>query len=205
MSYVTCKGVQKRAKACTSVQKRAKACKSVQKRAKACKGVQRRAKASKGVQKRAEACRGVQRRAEACRGVQRRAEACRGVQRRAEACKSVQNRTKLTLTLHVVCLQIMTANCVPVNSTDNMATNGIVHVVDKIIMPAKFTLHQLVENNQEFNTLKHSRWRVLRKIQNKSVFVFSMWKSEEFLTAVCFAIGVSEFCHLLLYCGVVVR
>jgi transforming growth factor-beta-induced protein len=46
------------------------------------------------------------------------------------------------------------ANCARVTSSDHFTTNGVVHMVDRVILPATKTISQIIENDVQFRTLK---------------------------------------------------
>merc|ERR1719328_417351 len=46
------------------------------------------------------------------------------------------------------------ANCAKVTSRDHYSTNGVVHIVDKVMMPATKTLREMVETEVQFSALK---------------------------------------------------
>lgn len=50
--------------------------------------------------------------------------------------------------------KLMTANCVPVISRDHMATNGVIHSVEKVLKPVTETLFDMVQSRPELSTLK---------------------------------------------------
>lgn len=50
--------------------------------------------------------------------------------------------------------RLMTANCARLTSVNNYATNGIVHVVDRMIRPVTKTLAELLEQDSEFSILR---------------------------------------------------
>ncbi|PSN55982.1 hypothetical protein C0J52_02154 [Blattella germanica] len=50
--------------------------------------------------------------------------------------------------------RLMTANCARLTSTNNYATNGVVHVVDRVIRPVTKTLAELIDQDSQFSTLK---------------------------------------------------
>lgn len=47
--------------------------------------------------------------------------------------------------------RLMTANCARLTSVNNYATNGIVHVVDRMIRPVTKTLAQLLAQDSQFS------------------------------------------------------
>ena len=46
------------------------------------------------------------------------------------------------------------ANCARVTSRDHRATNGIVHIVDRVILPATQTIAEIVQNDVQLRSLK---------------------------------------------------
>ena len=46
------------------------------------------------------------------------------------------------------------ANCARVTSRDHYATNGIVHIVDRVILPATQTIAEIVQNDVQLRSLK---------------------------------------------------
>ena len=42
------------------------------------------------------------------------------------------------------------ANCAKITSRDHFSTNGVVHIVDKVILPATKTLKEMVETDVQF-------------------------------------------------------
>lgn len=47
---------------------------------------------------------------------------------------------------------LITANCVPLSSKDNMATGGVVHVVDDVLTPVKHTIADILAHDKQFET-----------------------------------------------------
>lgn len=50
--------------------------------------------------------------------------------------------------------QLMTANCVPVKSRDQMATNGVIHTVSSALKPVTKSLLEIVKQREDLSTLK---------------------------------------------------
>jgi hypothetical protein len=50
--------------------------------------------------------------------------------------------------------ELTTANCVRVTSTDNLATNGVIHTVEKVLPVVTSSLLELVQQHEEFSYLK---------------------------------------------------
>ncbi|XP_052256399.1 transforming growth factor-beta-induced protein ig-h3-like [Dreissena polymorpha] len=50
--------------------------------------------------------------------------------------------------------KLVTANCKPITSTDNIAINGVVHVVSDVLMPVTGSILDLVKKNPELSFLK---------------------------------------------------
>ncbi|KAH3815464.1 transforming growth factor-beta-induced protein ig-h3-like isoform X1 [Dreissena polymorpha] len=50
--------------------------------------------------------------------------------------------------------KLVTANCKPITSTDNIAINGVVHVVSDVLMPVTSSLLDIVKKNPELSFLK---------------------------------------------------
>lgn len=50
--------------------------------------------------------------------------------------------------------KLTTANCVPVTSTDNIATNGVIHVVDKVLPTVTSSLMELIQRDKDLSFLK---------------------------------------------------
>ena len=46
------------------------------------------------------------------------------------------------------------ANCAKVMSRDHYSTNGVVHIVDKVMMPATKSLKEMIETDVQFTSLK---------------------------------------------------
>lgn len=53
---------------------------------------------------------------------------------------------------------LMTANCIPINKVDNMATNGIVHVLDGVLTPVTQPISQIIAENGKFTILSGSKY-----------------------------------------------
>nr|KAG5705886.1 hypothetical protein BaRGS_030776 [Batillaria attramentaria] len=49
---------------------------------------------------------------------------------------------------------LTTANCVPVTSADNIATNGVIHVVDKILPTVTSSIMDLIAQDPQFSLLR---------------------------------------------------
>ncbi|CAH1773771.1 unnamed protein product, partial [Owenia fusiformis] len=50
--------------------------------------------------------------------------------------------------------KLITANCVPISGANKRATNGVVHVVDKVLEPVSLTLLEIISKNPQFTILK---------------------------------------------------
>lgn len=62
--------------------------------------------------------------------------------------------------------RMVTANCARVTKPDNLATNGIVHVVDGVVTPAAQSVRELLEDSKRLTNLK----TVLKNTNLISVF-----------------------------------
>ena len=69
------------------------------------------------------------------------------------ACQIKTHNTNLTCLF----LQLMTANCQKITKADNMATNGVVHVIDNVLTPVGDTILNLISKNPDLSTLKTGR------------------------------------------------
>lgn len=49
---------------------------------------------------------------------------------------------------------VMTANCKRVSSRNNLATNGVIHVVDEVLQPVTKSLTDIVSSNPQLSYLK---------------------------------------------------
>ena len=49
--------------------------------------------------------------------------------------------------------RLMTANCARITSINNYATNGVVHVVDRMIRPVTKTIAELLAQDNQFSVL----------------------------------------------------
>ena len=70
-----------------------------------------------------------------------------------------------------VFIQIVTANCVPIKSVDNMATNGVAHVVTSRLPDASRSIYEIVANDPSFSTLKTGTQYMRKACALKSVFL----------------------------------
>ena len=50
--------------------------------------------------------------------------------------------------------RVVTANCAPIISANNYATNGIVHILDRVMPSPIKTLADIIEDDQRFTILK---------------------------------------------------
>ena len=71
---------------------------------------------------------------------------------------------------------ITMANCARLTAQDQHASNGIVHIVDKVLQPAKQTLGAILEADQQFQTFataleEHGLLNDLHKKDGLTVFV----------------------------------
>jgi hypothetical protein len=48
----------------------------------------------------------------------------------------------------------MTANSIRVSSRDNLATNGVIHVVDEVLQPVTKSLMDIISSNPQLSYLK---------------------------------------------------
>ena len=46
------------------------------------------------------------------------------------------------------------ANCARVTSRDHYSTNGVVHIVDRVILPATQTIAEIVQNDVQLRSLR---------------------------------------------------
>lgn len=53
-------------------------------------------------------------------------------------------------------LQIVTVNCARVLKADHHATNGVVHVIDKVIATTTNSIQQIIETEESLETLRVS-------------------------------------------------
>lgn len=63
-------------------------------------------------------------------------------------------KSKIRINTYQRPVSLVTANCQKVTHVDNMATNGVVHVVDSVLTPVGDTLLNLISKNPELSTLK---------------------------------------------------
>jgi len=71
--------------------------------------------------------------------------------------ETASGQTKLRINLYEhkgLPKKLVTANCAPVVSLDNHATNGVVHVVDQVIKTPKGSLMELIASDPQFSILK---------------------------------------------------
>ena len=54
----------------------------------------------------------------------------------------------------MICFQLFTANCVPVMSPDNLATNGVVHIVSNVLTPVVDTIADIIMKQPRLSILK---------------------------------------------------
>jgi len=71
--------------------------------------------------------------------------------------------------------EMVTANCARVTARDQQATNGIVHMVDRMLRPAKKTVGEIIEADQQFRTFvtaleEHGLMSDLHKRDGLTVF-----------------------------------
>ena len=50
--------------------------------------------------------------------------------------------------------RVVTANCAPIISANNFATNGIVHIIDRVMPLPTITVADIIESDQRFTILK---------------------------------------------------
>jgi len=87
------------------------------------------------------------------------------------------NKGKLRITKYASRMgHIIMANCARLTAQDQHASNGIVHVVDKVLQPAKQTLGSILEADQQFQTFataleEHGLMSDLHKKDGLTVFV----------------------------------
>lgn len=53
--------------------------------------------------------------------------------------------------------RVVTANCAPIISANNYATNGIVHIIDRVMTSPTKTMADIIENDQRFTILKNRK------------------------------------------------
>ncbi|GFR92096.1 transforming growth factor-beta-induced protein ig-h3 [Elysia marginata] len=61
-------------------------------------------------------------------------------------------------TLGRVSKKVMTANCVPVVSRDNRASNGVIHTVEQLLPEVTESLMDMVKTRPDLSTLKTGAW-----------------------------------------------
>ncbi|GLV38657.1 midline fasciclin [Carabus blaptoides fortunei] len=50
--------------------------------------------------------------------------------------------------------KLVTANCVPVQKANNLAQNGIVHIIDGVITPGQYSIKQIIEESKKLTMLR---------------------------------------------------
>lgn len=63
-------------------------------------------------------------------------------------------QAKIRLNFYDTPSRLVTANCQPLVSSDNLATNGVVHVVDGLLMPVTDSITDIISKSPELSTLK---------------------------------------------------
>lgn len=70
---------------------------------------------------------------------------------------------------------LMTANCIPINKVDNMATNGIVHVLDGVLTPVTQPISQIIAENGKFTILSGSKYFKFKNEKKSSYLIHILW------------------------------
>lgn len=60
------------------------------------------------------------------------------------------------LNLHMVLVQVVTVNCARIIHGNQVATNGVVHVIDRVITAVGNTIRDIIEVDDELSTLSVS-------------------------------------------------
>lgn len=69
--------------------------------------------------------------------------------------------------------KLVTANCVPIRKPNNLAENGIVHVIDGVITPGQYSIKQIIEDSKKLNMMKKSKFFTITILaSNKPFFRF---------------------------------
>ncbi|KAK8780453.1 hypothetical protein V5799_018207 [Amblyomma americanum] len=68
--------------------------------------------------------------------------------------QTVDGRSSIRINEFYNPAKLMTANCVPIVSANNPATNGVVHVVDETLPSPNRTLYQIIAEDPRFSTLR---------------------------------------------------
>jgi len=79
-----------------------------------------------------------------------------------------QNKLRMTI-YNTYPEKVVMANCARITSRDHYATNGIVHIVDKVILPATQTVAEIIGEDVQLRTLNKvlDKNRLLEKLGNK--------------------------------------
>jgi len=79
-----------------------------------------------------------------------------------------QNKLRITI-YNTYPEKVVMANCARVTSRDHYATNGIAHIVDKVILPATQTVAEIVAEDVQLRTLNKvlDKNRLMEKLGNK--------------------------------------
>lgn len=62
--------------------------------------------------------------------------------------------------------RLVTANCVPVQKPNNLAENGIVHVIDGVITPGQYSIKQIIDESKKLTMLRKSKTETLNNRQH---------------------------------------
>jgi len=71
-----------------------------------------------------------------------------------ELVSTIDPGIKIRVNFYSTPRQLMTANCVPVVSQDNLAENGVVHIVNDVLWPVTDTIADIVTRDPQLSTLK---------------------------------------------------
>ncbi|KAG1688555.1 Transforming growth factor-beta-induced protein ig-h3 [Nymphon striatum] len=67
---------------------------------------------------------------------------------------TVNNETGIRTNVYRVPQTILTANCARVTSSNKFATNGIIHLIDRVIKPVRDTIADIITKKSDFSILK---------------------------------------------------
>lgn len=75
----------------------------------------------------------------------------------------------------------MTVNCARIIHGNQVATNGVVHVVDRVITVAANTIREVLDSRDELSsfTVRKNAWHILQTL------LFKCAKPNQFFLAVC--------------------
>ncbi|RWS25046.1 transforming growth factor-beta-induced protein ig-h3-like isoform X4 [Leptotrombidium deliense] len=83
---------------------------------------------------------------------------------------SIDNITKVRVNVYEIPKRVVTLNCAPIITANTVATNGIIHVIDRVLPVSNQTIGEIIEENLEYSKFLKliQKTGLLQKLKSQS-------------------------------------